>query len=257
MLCAQLQSARRCAGQLSGVNVVNAMCALCLQGNAFSSVSTLRLLGGLLAPYCSMLTYSTRLTEMRRLVNDIIAPIAAQLAQQKHSQLAKLGCTVEEAPPGSMPADGKGISVAVGNQGRNLCSTSSSNGASSAPGLANGSSSIGAVAPPAPAAFLSSGSLKQRKGGGSKGAGSAAGGKSSSKGAGSHAASAAVQCSSNGTPQVESQALSHKRFESGKRLWLSTLWVCPARMLIALIVSRCSAACKYDSVFSYSFSLAC
>jgi hypothetical protein len=186
-----------------------------MQGNAFSSVSTLRLLGGLLAPYCSMLTYSTRLTEMRRLVNDIIAPIAAQLAQQKHSQLAKLGCTVEEAPPGSMPADGKGISVAVGNQGRNLCSTNSSSGASSSPALANGSSSIGAGAAPAPAASLSSGSLKQRKGGGSKGAGSAAG-KGSSKGAGSHAASAAMQCSSNGTPQVESQALSHKRFESGR-----------------------------------------
>lgn len=184
------------------------------QANAFASVSTLRLLGGLLAPYCSMLSYSTRLTEMRRLVNDIIAPIAAQLAQQKHSQLAKLGCTVEEAPPGSVPADGKGISVAVGNQGRSASSSSSSGTKGVQAQVDGGSSSSSFVAgsQPVPAAPSSSGSVKQRRGGSSKGAGSAGGGKSKA-GFASHAAAAATPCS-NGAKQAE--ALSHKRFESGE-----------------------------------------
>lgn len=188
----------------------------CLQANAFSSVSTLRLLGGLLAPYCSMLTYSTRLTEMRRLVNDLIAPIAASLAQQKSSQLAKLGCTVEEAPPGSMPADGKGICVAVGSQGRNSSSPVKTLQGSQADGSAGTSSSSSeVVTQPVPvAAISSSGSLKQRKGVYSKGGGAAAanGGRGSSKAGAGTAAAAAAQSSS---AHAQSQALSHKRFESG------------------------------------------
>lgn len=193
------------------------ICLSCLQANVFSSVSTLRLLGGLLAPYCSMLTYSTRLTEMRRLVNDLIAPIAASLAQQKSSQLAKLGCTVEEAPPGAVPVDGKGICVAVGSQGR-----SSSNKTVQAAAV-NGSSSSGsteAVTQPVPVASISnsgsSGSLRQRKGSSSKGSSTAAGssGKSSSKAAGASTAGT-VTLTGITTKQVESQAVSHKRFESG------------------------------------------
>lgn len=86
-------------------------------------METLKLLGGVLAPYCNMLEFTTRRMEMQRLVNEIITPIAAQLAQQKHSQLARLGCTVEEAPPGTLPTDGKGISVAVGSHGRNSSSS--------------------------------------------------------------------------------------------------------------------------------------
>jgi len=43
-------------------------------------------------------------------------------ASQKHSQLTRLGCTVEEAPPGTAVADGKGISVAVASNSR--CSSS-------------------------------------------------------------------------------------------------------------------------------------
>ena len=65
----------------------------------------MRLLAGLLAPYLSLLQFTTRRLEMQRLVSEIITPIAAQLAQQKHSQLARLGCTVEEAP---CPPPGKG-----------------------------------------------------------------------------------------------------------------------------------------------------
>lgn len=163
-----------------------------------------------------MLTYSTRLTEMRRLVNDIIAPIAAQLAQQKHSQLAKLGCTVEEAPPGSVPADGKGISVAVGSQR----SYSSSN-VQAAPGGAAADGSNHAVTQPVPVVAMGgTGPVKQRKG--LKGSSSAAAGgtKSSSK-----AAMSATTSSSSAASKVPDshtgQALSHKRFESGN--WLYTL----------------------------------
>jgi hypothetical protein len=164
-----------------------------------------------------MLTYSTRLTEMRRLVNDLIAPIAASLAQQKSSQLAKLGCTVEEAPPGSMPADGKGICVAVGSQGRNCISQPvealQGSQADASTGASSGTNAV--VTQPVPvAAISSSGPLKQRKGVGSKGGDSAAanGGKGSSKaGAGSAVASAAQ----SSTAHAQSRALSHKRFESG------------------------------------------
>jgi hypothetical protein len=173
-------------------------------------VSTLRLLAGLLAPYCSMLTYSTRQTEMRRLVNDIIAPIAAQLAQQKHSQLAKLGCTVEEAPPGSVPTDGKGISVAVGN--RKLPSSNSSASVQSSDPSANGGSP--AVAQPVNG---SSGSAKQRRSVSSKGTGSS---KSSSKGIASPAAAAGASQPAKTAKQPGAQALSHKRFESGESFLL-------------------------------------
>lgn len=179
----------------------------CLQANAFSSVSVLRLLGGLLAPYCSMLTYSTRLTEMRRLVNDLIAPIAASLAQQKSSQLAKLGCTVEEAPPGAVHADGKGICVAVGSQGKN-----------------NSARAIGSSEPvtqPVPVAAVSSssGSLRQRKGSSGKGAGgaSASSGKGSGKAAGGSAPAAAAAAAHTSSARADSQ-VSHKRFESGAHL---------------------------------------
>lgn len=180
-------------------------------------MSTLRLLAGLLAPYCSMLTYSTRLTEMRRLVNEIIAPIAAQLAQQKHSQLAKLGCTVEEAPPGSVPADGKGISVAVGTQGRCQGSNSSSGGsrtvlqAEQDRGVAEGSND--AVTQPVPVVSIGgSTSVKQRKGLSKGPGGTAAGsGKGSSKGV----SSASHVHGSTAGKHADGQALSHKRFESG------------------------------------------
>lgn len=203
---------------------VAVLLSCCVQADAFSSESTLRLLGGLLAPYCSMLTYSTRLTEMRRLVNDIIAPIAAQLAQQKHSQLAKLGCTVEEAPPGSVAADGKGISVAVGSQGR---SSSSSDATAAQADAAGYSTANGSMQPVAPVAS-SGGSLRQRKGHSSSkssAAGSGSGkGSSSNKASAAAAAGAITQCISEAQ---HAQGLSHKRFESGVccqvcwRVWLS------------------------------------
>ena len=173
----------------------------------------------MLAPYCSMLTYSTRLTEMRRLVNDVIAPIAAQLAQQKHSQLAKLGCTVEEAPPGSMPADGKGISVAVGTQGRSLGSMSSSDGLSGQAlpeqDVSEGTNGAAITQPVHVVSMGGSGSVKQRKGVHSKGAGAAASsGKSSGKGV---SGAQLPQCTAS-VKHADGQAgpaLSHKRFESG------------------------------------------
>lgn len=97
---------------------VAVLCLAADKADAFADVDTLKLLGGVLAPYCNMLEFTTRRMEMQRLVNEIITPIAAQLAQQKHSQLARLGCTVEEAPPGTVSTDGKGISVAVGSHSR-------------------------------------------------------------------------------------------------------------------------------------------
>jgi hypothetical protein len=91
-----------------------------VQADAFACTATLELLGRVVAPYAaSQLTHSTRLHDMRRLVNELITPIAAQLVQQKHTaQLAELGCSVEEAPPGAHPGTcGQGISVAVGGHG--------------------------------------------------------------------------------------------------------------------------------------------
>jgi len=208
-------------GQLSPGAHTSWLAFTWLQANAFSSVATLRLLGGLLAPYCSMLKYSTRLTEMRRLVNDIIAPIAAQLAQQKHSQLAKLGCTVEEAPPGSVPADGKGISVAVGSQRSHSNGSSSSSNVQAAPGGAAADGSNHAVTQPVPVVAMGgTGPVKQRKGLKGSSSATAGGTKSSSK-----AAMSATTSSSSAASKVpdshSGQALSHKRFESG--MWLYTL----------------------------------
>lgn len=177
-----------------------------MQADVFNSVSTLRLLGGLLAPYCSMLTYSTRLTEMRRLVNDLIAPIAASLASQKHNQLAKLGCTVEEAPPGSMPADGKGISVAVGSQGHSSNRGSMGQAVDSVSSRA-GTSDVCAHLVAGASVSSTSGSVRQRKGS-LKGA---AGSKGSSK---PNSAGASAGHRTAASPQ-DSQVVSHKRFESG------------------------------------------
>lgn len=162
----------------------------CVQADAFSDRPTLELLGGALAPYCNKLEFTTRRADMQRLVNEIITPIAAQLAQQKHSRLEQLGCTVEEAPPGTTPADGKGISVAVGGQSR-----------SSKCAPAGRSSKSAAAATSAPG-------LSRRKG--SKAA--------ASVDAGSHKSSA------NGNGQVAGQvantagggSITHKRFESGE-----------------------------------------
>ncbi|KAF8070963.1 mug157-like protein [Scenedesmus sp. PABB004] len=90
---------------------------LCLASSvphAFGDAEALRALGGVLSPYCGLLSVTSRRAEMARLVSDAISPIAAQLAAQKqHSQLAALGVTVEARHVGA-----GGACVAVGGQGQ-------------------------------------------------------------------------------------------------------------------------------------------
>lgn len=71
------------------------LCLASSEPNAFANVELVRMLASVLSPYVPLLEYTTRRMEMQRLVNEIIMPIAAQLAQQK-SQLARLGCSIEE-----------------------------------------------------------------------------------------------------------------------------------------------------------------
>lgn len=88
---------------------VGVLCLASSKHDAFANTDRVRMLAGVLAPYIALLEYTTRRMEMQRLVNDIITPIAAQLAQQKHSQLARVGCTVEEtANHGAAGAAGGG-----------------------------------------------------------------------------------------------------------------------------------------------------
>lgn len=178
-------------------------------------------------------------------VLQVITPIAAQLAQQKHSQLAKLGCTVEEAPPGTVPADGKGISVAVGSHGRggNNTGTNSSNssgsgnGSSNGPALGQHDSTCGTSSSIAGTEALTAGaangtgvasSLRQRKGCGSKGS-STAGSISSKAGGKANGMVMADPTGSKGWTTVAAggagQGMSHHRFESGKHWNCSTAFV--------------------------------
>eukprot|EP00878_Enallax_costatus_P017333 GHUV01018204.1.p1 GENE.GHUV01018204.1~~GHUV01018204.1.p1 ORF type:complete len:568 (+),score=175.64 GHUV01018204.1:651-2354(+) len=184
---------------------VAVLCLASDQANAFADTSSLELLGGVLAPYCSKLEYTTRRADMQRLVNEIITPIAAQLAQQKHSRLAQLGCTVEEAPPGMVPAGGKGISVAVG--ARNPNSRSKQAAQDSRQTMVAGSQ-LGAAAGPL-----------QRKGVGSKSAASQGDGDHSGSGfrlglrCSAHRSSPASGSASSGSGGATT-SITHKRFES-------------------------------------------
>jgi hypothetical protein len=189
-----------------------------LQAGAFSDVDTLKLLGGVLAPYCNMLEFTTRRMEMQRLVDEIITPIAAQLAQQKHSQLARLGCTVEEAPPGTVPTDGKGISVAVGGHSR-------SSGSSYAH-AANGKQDSALQLPPLPGS-MGVGPARRGKGSSGKATAAAAAGQSmpgkslkvsnsSSTGCEELYGGAAGSGKGQGKEPAAAQGISHKRFESGE-----------------------------------------
>lgn len=136
---------------------------------------------------------------MQRLVNEIITPIAAQLAQQKHSRLARLGCTVEEAPGGTAPAGGKGISIAVGVQGHNNRGVTPSGPGSDQTAAAQASDQTCSSAAVAPA-------LVQRKGPSARVAAAADGRRSPS---------ASTQQSGH-THGDSSSTITHKRFESGE-----------------------------------------
>lgn len=178
-----------------------------LQAAAFSDQNTLKLLGSAVAPYCSRLSYTTRRAEMQRLVNEVITPIAAQLAQQKHNRLAQLGCSVQEAPPGTVPADGKGISVAVGAQG----AASSGNSASTSKSISAKQSSKQAGS-----SSNQTTTLVRRKRHGTKSETSGSNGSSSvqqsSRVAGQEVTAAGV----NGSSRNSTGSITHKRFESGK-----------------------------------------
>lgn len=201
-----------------------------LQADAFADVDTLKLLGGVLAPYCNMLEFTTRRMEMQRLVNEIITPIAAQLAQQKHSQLARLGCTVEEAPPGTVSTDGKGISVAVGSHSRSG-GNSAAHGRAASDGHAAKGKHDAALQLPLPGS-VGAGALS-RRGKGCKAAAAATGAAGAAQGAAGKAvkvtsssgstdseelcdaAAGSGRRSRQGKEAAAMQGITHKRFESG------------------------------------------
>jgi hypothetical protein len=214
--------------------VCAARCWLCwfsllLQPDAFADVDTLKLLGGVLAPYCNILEFTTRRMEMQRLVNEIITPIAAQLAQQKHSQLARLGCTVEEAPPGTVSTGGKGISVAVGSHSRSSGSSAANGRAASDVHAAKGKHDA-ALQQPLPGSVGVGPASRRGKGCSGKAAAGAAGaaqgaaGKAVKVGSSSSSTDGEELCdgsaasgkrSRHGKEAAATQGITHKRFESG------------------------------------------
>jgi hypothetical protein len=221
-----------CLHDVFNVLMLPVCCHCCygwrLQPDAFADVDMLKLLGGVLAPYCNMLEFTTRRMEMQRLVNEIITPIAAQLAQQKHSQLARLGCTVEEAPPGTVAADGKGISVAVGGHSRSSAGSTASARAGSGAAAATRGKHESALQLPLPGS-VGVGPSRRGKGCSGKAAAAAlatpgAAGKavkSSSSSSGSpdceelYDAAASGQRSKQDKEAAVVQGITHKRFESG------------------------------------------
>eukprot|EP00879_Flechtneria_rotunda_P004894 GHRR01005168.1.p1 GENE.GHRR01005168.1~~GHRR01005168.1.p1 ORF type:complete len:432 (+),score=145.53 GHRR01005168.1:328-1623(+) len=195
---------------------VAVLCLASTHANALSDMSLLKLLGGVLAPHCSLLEYTTRRSEMQRVVNDIITPIASQLAQQKHNQLARLGCTVEEAALGSTAVAGKGISVAVGGHERAVAGPSSRQGSNmlALRGSATASPSANGTNSPAPVSIGQK--ATKRKGMGVKRATPAGtdGTAAKAKGAGVEIADAGKQ--PNAGKDSLTHCITHKRFESGK-----------------------------------------
>ncbi|KAF6257539.1 hypothetical protein COO60DRAFT_1523258 [Scenedesmus sp. NREL 46B-D3] len=199
---------------------VAVLCLASDQLDAFADVDTLKLLGGVLAPYCSMLEFTTRRMEMQRLVNEIITPIAAQLAQQKHGQLARLGCT--------------GISVAVGGHGRS--SGSSRTGAAQAAGdghAARGRLDAALQLPPLPGSIGVGPAARKGKGCGGKAAAAASAAACAGQGAAGKALKSSSSTSSStefeemfdgaagsgkpsrqGKEAAAAQGITHKRFES-------------------------------------------
>jgi hypothetical protein len=144
---------------------------------------------------------------MQKLVNDIITPIAAQLAQQKQSQLARLGCTVEGAGGAGAPpaADAHhSSSVGVGNGVGGSTSSSSRPGkrrgaeGRSSKRSSSASSSSAAAAAAAPAAAPAP--AQQPDGGAAAGALVDAG--------------AQALVPEPGAADAKAPKISHKRFES-------------------------------------------
>lgn len=104
---------------LVGGRPVAALCMASSEPGAFSRRDLMRAVAAAVAPYCHHLRYITRRAEMQRVVSDLITPIAAQMAHQKSGRLARLGCSVQEAPAQAGPSQGlssssPGLSVCVG-----------------------------------------------------------------------------------------------------------------------------------------------
>jgi hypothetical protein len=230
-MCIDTQSSCcSCVATCCGDDVMCRAAALAgclLQADAFADVGTLKLLGGVLAPYCSMLEFTTRRMEMQRLVNEIITPIAAQLAQQKHSQLARLGCTVEEAPPGTVPTDGKGISVAVGGHSRSNGSSTGTGHVASYAHAAKGKPDPALQLPPLPGS-MGEGLTRRGKGSGGKAAAAAGAGQGAAAKPLKSGNSSSMECeelydgaagsgSGQGKEAAAAAGISHKRFESGEQ----------------------------------------